>query len=183
MIEYELTSADLLAWANWRAAHADPADPEFRRRRVVAAWLVGAGCYLAVALILTVPWLVVRQYALAGISEVVALAVGAFGGWMEWRLGVSAGWLERRRARLRARVALEKNGSTRRIEVVPDGIKLAAGQQETLLPWEGVTAVIQTPTHLFLQTGPNAAHVVPLSIGLDVAQIRAEVKRHAPRDR
>lgn len=178
MITYELTRADLLAWATWRSAQTAVDDPQRRRGRVVATWVVGAGCYTVIAACLTVPWLLARQFALAGIAELAAVVAGVFGAWLEWRMGTTARWLERRRASLRARVALEQTGSSRQIGLVADGVQIGAGDQTTLLPWNAVTDVIETQHHLFIRTGPKTAHVVPRTEAVDASELASQIRSH-----
>lgn len=177
MVTYDLSIADLVAWAQWRQATVESGAPERRRTRVVAAWLVGAAGYLLVSATLTIPWLVQQQLPLAGISEALALTLGLVGGWQEWRVGSGARWLERRRARNRARVALEQTSATRRLWLDDGGLWVAAKERETHLPWSQITEVIGTPDHYFIRIGTSAVHVLPRRVCDSADELVAQIRR------
>ncbi len=180
MLEYSLTPADLVAYASWQSQQAGPHDRRRRRFLLAGAWVAGTIAYLVVFAISTLPLLLAVQLPLAGVTEVLDIAVGFAVGWWEWRRGRLGGWLLRRRSRARAVVALEKSGSARRLSADAHGLTITAGDRVARVPWGQVTGVAETGDHLFILTGDASAHVVPKRVDPDAvaglaAGIRAQV--------
>ncbi|MCB0910577.1 MAG: YcxB family protein [Propionibacteriaceae bacterium] len=178
MLEYTLVPADLAAFAAWRSAEAGDADPRRRRMRVAGAWLAGSIAYVVVFAISALPLLVNLELLLAGLVEFVDVAVGLAVGWWEWRNGRMAAWLLRRGNLTRARVALEKSGTARRVWLDADGLNVAAGERTAQVGWTGITGVTETDAHVFVHTGAEAAHVIPRRAGSEVDILVAELRRH-----
>jgi hypothetical protein len=164
VLEYTLTTDDLVAYAAWRARESGADDQQGRRFRLAGAWIAGGIAYLAVFAISTLPLLLAVQLPLAGVTEVLDIAVGAAVGWWEWRRGRLGGWLLLRRYRTKARVSLETAGSTRRLGLDADGLTVAAGDRVAHVPWARITGVAETGDQLFILTG-GGAHVVPKRVG------------------
>nr|WP_300145081.1 YcxB family protein [Propionicimonas sp.] len=178
MLEYTLTVADLAAFADRQSADSPEGEARRRRTRLVGAWLAGGAVYLVVFAVSTLPLLLGRQLLLAGGTEFLDVVVGVLAGWWEWRGGVVAGWLQRRRSRLRARVALEQTGATRRLWLDEDGLNVAAGDRSTHVAWATITQLAETDEHVFVYTGPGAAHVIPRRAGFEVDALVAGIRAH-----
>ncbi|MFZ0530953.1 MAG: YcxB family protein, partial [Propionicimonas sp.] len=67
--------------------------------------------------------------------------------------------------RKRAREALARTGADRRVWLDADGLIVAVGSREEHVAWSGITRVVETGEHVFVFTGPNAAHVIPRRVG------------------
>ncbi len=180
MLEYTLTPADLAAFAARRSAEAGDADPRRRRMRVTGAWLAGSTAYVVVFAASALPLLLNLELLLAGLVEFVDVAAGLAVGWWEWRNGRVAAWLLRRGNLTRARVALEKSGTARRIWLDEDGLNVAAGERTAHVGWAAITRLTETDDHVFVHTGPDAAHVIPRRAGTGVTELVAELHRHLP---
>jgi hypothetical protein len=174
VLEYDLTQADLAAFAAWQAKTSGEEEERSGRMRLAAAWIVGTAAYLVAFAISTFPLLLGSQLALAGVAEVVDIAVGAAAGWWEWRRGRVGERLLTRRYRTRARLALAKTGAARRLELGANGLSVASGERQAQVPWAQVTGVVDTADHLFILTGPNAAHVVPRRVDPEAVAKLAE---------
>lgn len=161
MVEYTLTVDDLVAFAKWRAHESGEDEERLPRQRVVGAWIVGVAGYLVVSAVLTIPLLVGRSLLLAGGAELVAIAAGLALGWAEWRSGRMAQWLVQRPYVRKARSALERVSGSRRVRLEPDGLRIAVDGREEQLRWSGIERIVETDDHVFIYTGPNAAHIVP----------------------
>lgn len=168
VLEYTLTPVDLAAYAAWRSAEAGETDPRRGRMRVVGAWLAGSIAYVVVFAVSALPLLVNLELVGASLLEVVDIAVGAAVGWWEWRRGRVAAWLLHRSNLTRAKVALEKSGTSRRLWLDADGLNVAAGERTAHVAWTGITRVVETDDHVFVLTGPGAAHVIPRRAGTGV---------------
>ncbi len=180
VLEYTLTPSDLAAFAAWRSAEAGEADPRRRRMRVRGAWLAGSAAYLVLFAVSVLPLLLNLELVLAAVLELLDLALGAAVGWWEWRTGRVAGLLLRRSNLVRARVALEKSGASRKVWLDPDGLNVAAGERTAHVAWAGVTRVAETGDHVFVLTGSDAAHVIPRRAGAEVTELVAELRRRLP---
>jgi hypothetical protein len=178
MLEYTLTVDDLAAFADRQAADSPEGAVRRRRSRLVGAWLAGGAAYVVLFAVSTLPLLLGRQLLLAGGTEFLDVAVGVLVGWWEWRNGHVAGWLQRRRSRLRARVALEQTGAARRLWLDEDGLNVAAGDRSTHVPWSAITRVAETDEHVFVHTGPGAAHIIPKRAGFEVDALAASLRAH-----
>lgn len=180
MLEYTLTPADLAAFAAWRSGEAGDADPRRRRMRVAGAWLAGSAAYVVVFAASALPLLVNLELLLAGLVELVDVAVGLAAGWWEWRNGRVAAWLLRRGNLTRARVALEKSGASRRVWLGEGGLNVAAGDHTAHVAWAGIIRVTETDDHVFIHTGADAAHVIPRRAGAELTELVAALRRHLP---
>lgn len=179
MIEYTLTPDDLVAYASWRAVARGEEDAQSRRYRLTGAWLAGALAYLVVFAISTLPLLLAGQLPLAGLTELLDIAVGLAVGWWEWQRGRLGAWLLLRRYRTKARVSLEKSGADRRLDLDADGLTVTAGTRAAHVAWAQVSGLAETPDHLFILTGDTAAHVVPKRVGPDVvAELASAIRAH-----
>jgi hypothetical protein len=177
VLEFSLTTDDLATFAAWQAKASGEADQRRGRLRLAGAWIVGTGAYLVAFAITTLPLLLGSQLGMAGVAEVVSVLVGGVAGWWEWRRGRVGERLLTRRYRAKARAALQSTGAARRIWPDEAGLNVAAGERTTHLPWTGITDVVETPTHVFILTGANAAHVVPRSADpAAVGQLAADVR-------
>lgn len=176
MVEFTLTVDDLVAFAAWQAKASGEEDPRRARMRLVGAWLVGGAAYLAMFAVATLPFLLSRLLELAGAAELVSVLVGAAVGWWEWQRGRAGEWLVARRYRTKARVALEQTGTTRRLELDDDGLTILAGRRSTHVPWSRISRVVETDDHVFVYTGPDAAHVIPRRAGGAVTDLVATLR-------
>jgi hypothetical protein len=161
VLEYTLTPADLAAFATWRSGEAGTQDTRRARYRLLGAWLAGGLGYLAVFSFSTLPLLLSLNLPLAGLMEVLDLAVGLGIGWWAWRRGTIGNWLLSRRALTRARVALERTGASRRAWLDDTGLNVASGDRVAHLDWAAITRVVETDDHVYVLTGSDAAHVIP----------------------
>ncbi|MGC3994898.1 MAG: YcxB family protein [Propionicimonas sp.] len=177
MLEYTLTPSDLAAFTAWRAGQPGTDHSRRRRYRMAAAWVAGTAAYLVVFAISTLPLLLNLQLPLAGLTELLDIAVGVAVGWWEWRGGRLADWLLHRRALSRAWVALERTGAARRAWLDEDGLNIASGERVVHVDWASIERVVETDDHVFVLTGPDAAHVIPRRAGVDelVAALRAHL--------
>jgi hypothetical protein len=178
MLEYTLTVDDLATFADRQSADTPEGEARRRRTRVLGAWLAGGAAYLLVFSISTLPLLLGRQLLLASGAEFLDVVVGVLIGWWEWQGGLVAGWLHRRRSRLRARVALEQTGSSRRLWLDESGLNVAAGDRSTHVAWAAITSVEETDEHVFVFTGPGAAHIIPRRAGFEVDELVARIRSH-----
>lgn len=177
MLEFTLVPADLAAFAAWQSAEAPDADPRRRRMRIIGAWVAGTVAYLAVFAISTLPLLLALELVLAGLLEVLDIAVGLSVGWWEWRNGRLAGWLLRQRSLARARVALERSGASRRVWLDDAGLNVAAGERAAHVDWADIVRVAETGDHVFVYTSTDAAHVIPRRAGVGVDALVGELRR------
>lgn len=177
MLEYVLTEADLAAFAAWQARESGEERRRVRRLRVVSAWAVGVAGYLLVSAALTIPLLLGRSFWLAGGSELLALACGLALGLAEWRSGRLTERLRSRPYLRKAREALARTGTDRRVWVDSDGLNVAVATRTEHLAWARIAQVVETDDHVFVRVEANAAHIVPRRAGREqVAALVAEIR-------
>ncbi len=178
MIEFTLTPADVAAYAALQAEEAEESRSRQRLTRLAGAWLLGGAAYLAGFVSSTLPLLLGRQALLAAVAEVLVVVLGLAVGWWEWRRGRVAHWLVTRRHRLKAKVALEQTGASRRMWLDEDGLNVAAGKRQAHLPWASIARLTETDDHVFVHTPTASAHVIPRRAGPGVAELAAGIRAH-----
>lgn len=177
MLEYVLTEADLAAFAAWQARESGEDARRGRRLAVVAAWSVGVVAYLVISAVLTIPLLLGRSWTLAGASELLALVCGLVLGLAEWRSGRLAERLLSRPYRRKAREALARTGTDRRVWLDSGGINVAVAARTEHLTWAQIAQVVETDDHVFVRLETNAAHIIPRNAGRErVDELAAEIR-------
>lgn len=178
MIEFTLTPADLAAYAALPAKESVEEASRLRWTRLAGAWLSGGAAYVVAFSFSALPLLLGRQLALAAAAEVLDIAIGAAVGWWEWRRGRVGHWILSRRYRLKASVALEQTGASRRMWLDEAGLAVAAGERTAHVAWAAITRITETDDHVFVHTGAAGAHVIPRRAGAGVADLVAGIRAH-----
>jgi hypothetical protein len=166
VLAFTLTESDLATFAAHQARESGEEAARSGRVRVASAWLVGAAGYLVLVILTVIPLLVNNQFGWAAGGELAAIAFGLLLGFLDWRRGgLLTTPLLGRRYRAKARAALAATGAERRLSVEPTGFAVAAGDRSTTVRWDQVQAIVETPGHYFIYTGPSSAHVLPRRVG------------------
>ncbi|HOC14089.1 MAG TPA: YcxB family protein [Propionicimonas sp.] len=176
MLEFSLTEADLAAFAAFRAQESGEEAKRIERIRLITPWVTGTIAYLVVSLAFVIPMILGRQWALAGVGELVAIAVLAvLAVWQSRHLDPVLGRLLPRRYQAKAQQALARTGSERKLWLDSDGLSVAGAGRTNHIAWDGITRIADTDEHWFIYTGADAAHVLPKRLGAPAAELVAAI--------
>ncbi len=176
VLAYELTVADLAAFAAWQARQSGEHDRRGHRLAVLSAWLVGIAAYLVVSAAATIPLLLGRSWTLAAAGELLAVACGVALALAEWRSARVAEYLLARPYRRRAREALARTGAERRVWLDAEGLNVAVSNRTEHVAWARIAQLVETDDHVFVQVDTNAAHVIPHRAGPQLATVVSGIR-------
>lgn len=162
MLEFTLAPSDLVAYAAYRGGSAEGARARLTRTRLLQAGLAGVGAYLLIAVPVTIPMLLARDYPAALGTFTFALLAGAGVGVWRWRQGLAAATRRlHRRWLAEASTSLARTGAERRMWLGDSGLHVAAGSREEVVAYLEVARIDFTGAQWVIHTTAGAAHLVP----------------------
>ena len=183
VLEYSLTEADLAAFAAFRAQQSGEEAQRIERIRLIAPWVSGTIAYLVVSLVIVIPLVLGREFAWAGMGELLAIGtLAAVGIWQSRHLAPVIARFLPRPYLAKARQALAQTGAERKLWLDADGLHVAVDHRAEVIPVSAVEKVITTDQHVFIFTGPTTAHVVPRRLGAPLEALVAQLETPLPPD-
>ncbi|HWB58462.1 MAG TPA: YcxB family protein [Chthoniobacteraceae bacterium] len=155
-IRYELTPADMRAFIAYNRKHS----PQVRRLRYISVGFIALVC-------LSKAWELGRDTTAKLVIFAVSFAAGCVVMWilnrvlraiLEWRSHTPE---QRPGLYCQHTIALSEKELIETTEV-----------NEGRHSWKGVLKVVETPRHIFIYVGPNAAHTIPKRAFPDAASAR-----------